>query len=454
MIDWQALRQQAERAEERRLPPAYFERFFLDALAFAGGKGEKRLDPGTLRVTRSPDALVAASRASGAFRRIPTEYSRLTFDKSVVTRPRKTDEADLPAAELCGPGHPLFDAIVDYVLERTVGDLDRGAVLVDPDTADVTTLVFSTGDVIDGNGELVHRALSTVRIYADGRLERPRFATLYDLALPDGATVPDPGAPSISAEDLEMWLRQHIFEDLFLTVKAEREHVADVQLEFLSRSFNGLLAQADASIMASEEEVAAGAQGAEGRLRKAELAKTTQMLTRDRRIAQARQGRLVHRGPVRLLGVAQLVSAVSIDSSEAYPVAAPASDNEIEMIAVRVAERYEREERHVDYLRSVEAENVGFDLLSLKDLERRCIEVKGRSGVASVWLSWSEYAKAVEIGDDYWLYVVLDCATPSPRLYRIQNPVRALAGLWKPNLDVRFGAESAAVIDAAEDSKS
>jgi superfamily II DNA or RNA helicase len=453
VIDWQALRQQAERAEERRLPPAYFERFFLDALAFAGGKGEKRLDPGTLRVTRSPDALVAASRASGVFRRIPTEYSRLTFDKSVVTRPRKTEEANLPAAELCGPGHPLFDALVDYVLERTVDDLDRGAVLIDPDNVDVTTLAFSTGDVIDGNGELVHRALSTVCIHADGRLERPRFATLYDLALPDGAIVPDPGAPSISAEDLEMWIRQHIFEDRFLAVKADREHVADVQLEFLSRSFNGLLAQADASIMTSEEEAASGAQGAEGRLRKAELAKTTQMLTRDRRIAQARQGRLVHRGPVRLLGLAQLVGAVSVDSSASPEVAPSASDNEIEVIAVRAAERYERDDRQVDYLRSVESENVGFDLLSLKDLERRCIEVKGRSGVASVWLSWSEYAKAVEIGDDYWLYVVLDCATPSPRLYRIQNPVRALAGLWKPNLDVRFGAESAAVIDAAEDSK-
>ena len=232
--------------------------------------------------------------------------------------------------------------------------------------------------------------------------------------------------------------------------KATREHVADVQLEFLSRSFNALLAQADASIMASEEDVASGAQGAEGRLRKAELAKTTQLLTRDRRIAQARQGRVVHRGPVRLLGLAQLVETASVGSSARRDVAPSAADSEIEAIAVQVAERYERNERKVDYLRSVESENVGFDLLSIKELERRCIEVKGRSGVASVWLSWSEYAKAVEIGDDYWLYAVLDCACPTPRLYRIQNPVKTLAGHWKPNLDVRFGAESAAVIDAAE----
>jgi hypothetical protein len=450
VIDWQALRQQAERAEERRLPPAYFERFFFDALAFAGGKGERRLDLGTLRVTRSPDALVAASRASGVFRRIPTEYSRLTFDKSVVARPRMADEADLPAAELCGPGHPLFDGLVDYVVDHTADDLGRGAVFIDPDTAETTTLAITTGDVVDGNGELVHRALSTVRLHADGRLERPRFATLYDLVSPDDAVAQDPEGPTISPDGLEMWARQHIFEETFQTVKAEREHVANVQLEFLARSFNALLSQADASIMASEEDVLRGAQGAEGRLRKAELAKATQTLTRDKRLTQARQGRLVHRGPVRLLGLAQVLATVSVDSGETSEIAPSATDNEIEMIAVRVAERYEREERDVDFLRSVESENVGFDLLSLKDLERRCIEVKGRSGVASVWLSWSEYAKAVEIGDDYWLYVVLDCATSVPRLYRIQNPVKALAGLWKPNLDVRFGAESAAVIDAAE----
>ena len=37
-------------------------------------------------------------------------------------------------------------------------------------------------------------------------------------------------------------------------------------------------------------------------------------------------------------------------------------------------------------------------------------------------LTWSEFAKSQELGDDYWLYVVLDCATPSPRLYPGAQP--------------------------------
>ena len=112
------------------------------------------------------------------------------------------------------------------------------------------------------------------------------------------------------------------------------------------------------------------------------------------------------------------------------------SDDEIEQIAVRVARRYETSRGAT--VRSVEDENVGFDLLSTRGLERRCIEVKGRAGVARVELTWSEFAKSQELGDDYWLYVVLDCAQPAPRLYRVQNPARALAGAWEPSLDIRY----------------
>jgi superfamily II DNA or RNA helicase len=449
VIDWQALRQQAERAEERRLPPAYFERFFLDAIEFAGGTAERRLDPGAIRVTRAPDVLVAASRASGEFRRVAPEYKRLTFDKSVVTRPRTTSDAELPVAELCGPGHPLFDALVGYVIDRSWDELAKGAVLLDPDTEQTTCLAAITGEVIDGNADLVHRALAMVRLYGDGRVERPRFATLYDLVVPVEPSRPDPTGPTIDIEALEMWARQHVFEDIYRDKKAEREHVAEVQLEFLARSFNSILAQADEAMLAADDEVARGVQGAAGRLRKAELAKTVQMLARDRRVAQVRQGRAVSRGDLRVLGVAQLLQAAH-DAASDETDRPPKRDDEIETIAVQFASAYERDVREVEYLKSVEGDNVGFDLLSLKGLERRCIEVKGRSGVAAVELTWSEYAKAIELGDDYWLYAVLDCASPAPRLFRIQNPVRALAGLWKPNLDVRFGLDSSAVIDAAK----
>ena len=71
------------------------------------------------------------------------------------------------------------------------------------------------------------------------------------------------------------------------------------------------------------------------------------------------------------------------------------------------------------------------------------------AGIARVELTWSEFAKSQELGDDYWLYVVLDCAQPEPRLYRVRNPARALAGAWEPSLDVRFRIAPEPVIEAA-----
>jgi hypothetical protein len=239
-----------------------------------------------------------------------------------------------------------------------------------------------------------------------------------------------------------------VFEDQYSRARDERRRVGDIQVEFLQRSFNALAAQADEAIITAEEEVERGVQGAEGRLRKAELSKSTLLVTRDRKIKAAERGRLVSRGPVDILGIAQLVPAATVSGDRAS-VRRP-TDEEVEQIAVAVARRYE--EGRGASVESVEQRYVGFDLLSRLGIERRCIEVKGRAGVGSVELTWGEFAKAGELGSDYWLYLVLDCSSPQPRLYRVQDPVRTLANAWKPSLDVRFGIDAVPVMDAAKGS--
>ena len=110
-------------------------------------------------------------------------------------------------------------------------------------------------------------------------------------------------------------------------------------------------------------------------------------------------------------------------------------DERIEAIAVRVAAQAEAD-------RGAEVQDVstpakaraaglsdwpGFDLLShYPDGKVRCIEVKGRAGRAAVRMELNEWKQACNLGDRYWLYVVFDCATPSPRLYRVQDPFRNL----------------------------
>ncbi|MGI9067638.1 MAG: DUF3883 domain-containing protein [Pyrinomonadaceae bacterium] len=80
---------------------------------------------------------------------------------------------------------------------------------------------------------------------------------------------------------------------------------------------------------------------------------------------------------------------------------------------------------------SVESDTRGFDLISRRTvaadqremIETRFIEVKGRAAVGEIALTANEYKKAQRLGEDYWLYVVFNCAS-QPKVTLIRNPAR------------------------------
>ena len=82
----------------------------------------------------------------------------------------------------------------------------------------------------------------------------------------------------------------------------------------------------------------------------------------------------------------------------------------------------------------------GFDLKSRHpagddgSVEERAIEVKGRAGSGDVQMSENEWARACNLREDYWLYVVFDCATPRPRLVRVQDPFAKLLARSRDSL--------------------
>jgi len=119
---------------------------------------------------------------------------------------------------------------------------------------------------------------------------------------------------------------------------------------------------------------------------------------------------------------------------------------EIEHIAVQAATAFE--EARGWKVESVETDTRGFDLISRQpsgDISRgptetRFIEVKGRAGVGEIALTANEYKTAQSLGDEYWLYVVFNCAS-DPQVIPIQNPAR-LAWEALSKIDCyRIGAE-------------
>ena len=121
-----------------------------------------------------------------------------------------------------------------------------------------------------------------------------------------------------------------------------------------------------------------------------------------------------------------------------YTVARPSGEQEaqadlkfaaIEQIAVQAVIAFE-EARGCKVV-SVESDTRGFDLISRRvssdiapeTIETRFIEVKGRASVGEIALTVNEYQTAQRLGDDYWLYVVFNCAS-QPQVTVIQNPAR------------------------------
>ena len=93
-----------------------------------------------------------------------------------------------------------------------------------------------------------------------------------------------------------------------------------------------------------------------------------------------------------------------------------------EAIAIKTVMEYERE--HGAEIEDVSNPTLkkGFDLESRRpNGEVRYIEVKGRTGVASVELTANEWRQAANHQDRYWLYVVYHCDS-NPQLYRCPNP--------------------------------
>jgi hypothetical protein len=82
----------------------------------------------------------------------------------------------------------------------------------------------------------------------------------------------------------------------------------------------------------------------------------------------------------------------------------------------------------------------GFDLLADHPADvRRCIEVKGRADRGEVFMTDNEWAKAANLREQYWLYVVLNCATPTPELLRVRDPFARLTGATKGGMSLKLG---------------
>ena len=136
-------------SKERCLTPEFVERFFVDGFRYLNGRVTSGNDA-DWKLDFVPADIRHEVRASntGEF---GTENRLVTFRKDRLRRE--------PPAEFMAPDHPLFDAVLDRILDQGRPVLATGSVFIDKDAREPYLVWLLQAGVVNGANEVVHGRL-------------------------------------------------------------------------------------------------------------------------------------------------------------------------------------------------------------------------------------------------------------------------------------------------------
>ncbi|WP_206516531.1 helicase-related protein [Thermotoga sp. 38H-to] len=401
-IDYTRIKEMAERAREYRLIPEFVEEFFKKAFQKLGGQ-IRNLKEGLIAIDSIPYEIRKIAESvefKNRYGVIMRRYPKAAFDKEIAFKN--------PDAEFISFGHPLFEALLEWIIKNFADDAKKGAVFKDPSGNLDGFIWFYVGEVKDGKGTVAGRKI--LAIYDDGRdFREVNPAILWDLS-PCKQEINE----SISDSDEERALEVAI--DLVGKYKneilKERKRQAEIKKKYGLRSLDYLIAKLDEELVELYERQAKG-ENVDLAIRNKE--------ERKKRYEEARKEleEEIEREQSLTTTVPELFTVIRIIPEKLDMV----ESKEIEKIGMKIAMEYEK--RHGREPEDVSAENLGFDIRSKGKGEVRYIEVKARAGVGDVALTPNEWLKAKRFKDQYYLYIVVNAAT-NPELYIVQNPVENL----------------------------
>ena len=440
------LNEEADRESYLRLLPGYVRRFVDKAAPLLGLEIDGDLD-GTFGLTparaRALDPLLPALEL----------YSEDTRGRLSVHKPRAPRDAIW-----LHPGEPVFDRFSATLLARRANDGLKGAVFVDPHADEpylfhmALVAVERAGNAAASGGAATLEArLVGLKQAGDGTVvEWP----VEHLLLLRGHPRFPPGRIPLAALAHGMapaavaFARDGVGERILGSHRRRLLDDLPARLEFVTRGYDHRTAELAAARARFSEKARAGDPRAKGELSRTKERQRSLAAARDLHLAELRAE------PDRMrVGEAEfLVHALVVPSRD--PEETARFDAEVEAAAMRVAAAYEEsagaEVKDVSRPELARRAGLGdwpgFDLLSIRTDGRRAIEVKGRAGVGEIDVSENEWAKACNLRDRYWLYVVFDCASARPRLVRIRDPFRTLLAKIRGGVTIA----SAEVLSAAE----
>jgi superfamily II DNA or RNA helicase len=438
-IDMTTLNEQVRQSKEQRLMPEYIERFFIEAFRSFGGTIEPaKENNGIWSIRRvSPDLRKLPEHIERRFGKIGKTYARITFDKDLADEYHET--------EFVGPGHPLFEGIIERVQREWGSALLRGAVFYNADAVKPEILWLIKAGIEDGQGRVIAQRLCAVH-KLDKDFSKIQPYAMLDLKSPDSLPgIPDDLKSEAQEEDQMIdWALDEIVAPYYGEISERRNHELAIKEKYVRKSLQFLITESNKKIanydrrlkefLVKEGPKYQGITNA----REKEVGRRDDLIQRrDDRLAELEHERHLSERPVEVIGVALILPT----PAEITPtkITQMKNDPQVEKIAIEVTKEYEVSQGRKPV--SVEEENCGWDISSLKGGQVELyIEVKGRAGEGAVALTPNEWIKAQRFGDEYWLYVVTNCKT-NPELHRIQDPASKLEPVEEVNI-VRYMIDS------------
>lgn len=411
-LDYTFIKEISLKARENRLVPEYTENFFIRAFRKAGGIIEKNSDK-TYSIKYVPNEIYTIATNADFKRRfgnIMRKYNRVSFDKELAQKKPNTEFVSL--------GHPIFEAVMQWVEKSLSDSLIQGTTFADPDNNRDGYLLFYEGTILDGtNNPAGKRIFSFFYDIKNGKVHPISPTILWDLK---NATNETPIADFSEIENIKNQTEDLVFDALENYKKEilnDRKHKAEIKIKYGVSSLNYLIVKLDQELVELQFRQEKGEDVQLAINNKYERKKSYEKSLEELEDKIKKELALSMKGP-RFIGIARVVPDNPTALEETR------SDTQIEQIGMQVAMEYER--KNGRYPEDVSSQNLGYDIRSTDENKNtRYIEVKARAYQGDIELTTNEWFKAQSLGDNYFLYVVFNAAS-NPELLIIQNPAQNL----------------------------
>jgi SNF2 family DNA or RNA helicase len=419
-IDYTKIKEITQKAKEYRLVPEYVEGFFKKAFEKIGGEFSIKKD-GFIKIDSIPYEIKQIANEfnfKSQYGELMKSYPKATFDKEKAFKN--------PDAEFISFGHPLLEALIEYINKNYENELKKGAVFEDPSCKYNGIVWFFEGEVKDGTGNIAGKKI--MAIYDDGKnLQSINPAIVWDLIPidePDKSLVIDKNQLQERKNKAKRFSIK-ILEDYQKEISKERERQKEIKTKYGLKSLEYLIEELVEEILKLEERKEKG--------EKVDLVITNKN-ERKKQYEEAKQKleKEIEQEATLAISDPKFLSAIYIKPSSSESDDMVGSE-EIEKIGMNIVMEYEKSQGREP--EDVSKENLGYDIRSKGKNEIRYIEVKTRKDEGSIALTLNEKNYAERFKEQYWLYVVYN-AVSNPELLIINNPAEKLK--MEEKKEVRF----------------